>query len=99
MDNNERRAYEEEHDDNLRKLNQAEETLNDYQNQMQQKTRQLVDYVYSFYRDVPGGFSNTLSQSFEEILDVFNYDLRLKQQEIDVFRDEEKRDFNLKMDW
>lgn len=99
MDNNERRAYEEEHDDNLRKLNQAEEILNDYQNQMQQKTRQLVDYVYSFYRDVPGGFSNTLSQSFEEILDVFNYDLRLKQQEIDVFRDEEKRDFNLKMDW
>ena len=99
MDNNERRAYEEEHDDNLRKLNQAEETLNDYQNQMQQKTRQLVDYVYSFYRDVPGGFSNTLSQSFEEVLDVYNYDLRLKQQEIDVFRDEEKRDFNLKMDW
>ncbi len=99
MDNNERKAYEEEHDDNLRKLNQAEETLNDYQNQMQQKTRQLVDYVYSFYRDVPGGFSNTLSQSFEEVLDVYNYDLRLKQQEIDVFRDEEKRDFNLKMDW
>lgn len=52
MDNQERRAVEEAYDDTMRQLNQAEDIVNDYHSQMQQKTRQLVDYVYSFYRDI-----------------------------------------------
>ncbi|MCJ1974814.1 hypothetical protein GYN14_06165 [Lactococcus piscium] len=83
----------------MRKLNQAEDLLNDYHTQMQQKTRQLVDYVYSFYRDIPGGFSSSLSQPFESVLDSFHHEMRNKQQDIEDCRDEARRTFSSKMDW
>lgn len=99
MDSNKQRAYEEAHDDNLRKLNQAEEIVSDYQHQIQQKTRQIVEHVYSFYQDIPGGFSSQLSQPFEAVFATYQNELKLKQQEIEAFRDEERRDFSKKMDW
>ena len=99
MDNQERRAVEEAYDDTMRKLNQAEDILNDYHTQLQQKTRQLVDYVYSFYRDIPGGFSSSLSQPFESVLDSYHHEMRNKQQDIEACRDEARHAFSRKMDW
>lgn len=98
MDNAQRQVYEEEHYDKVRQLNQANELLEDYQREINQKTGQLVDYLYSFYQDIPEGAPSNLSQPFEEVVNAYAYDLRLKHQEIEEMRAQEQRDFNFKMD-
>ncbi|MDG4967488.1 hypothetical protein OGZ37_13070 [Lactococcus lactis] len=98
MDNQTRWKIEEEHDDNMRQLNQAEEMLDDYQREMNQTTSRLVDYVYGFYRELDEPIPYSLSHPFEEVLENYNFDLRKKREEIEELRIKEQQSFNEKMD-
>lgn len=66
MDTRERWQAEEEHDEHIRLFNQAEELLNDYRQQACKDTGNLVDYVQSFYHDLPYGAAGTLSDQFQQ---------------------------------
>lgn len=99
MDNATRWRIEEEYDDNIRQLNQSQEILADYQRQMTQTTSRLVDYVYSFYRELDEGIPYGLSTPFEEVVANYNFDIRRKSEAIEAQRAEVQRDFRRKMDF
>ncbi|MEY8459274.1 hypothetical protein [Lactococcus ileimucosae] len=99
MDNNTRWKIEEEHAANMKQLKEAEELLDEYQMKMRQTTQQLLDYVYSFYRELDEGVPSNLSQPFEEVLENYNFSLRQKREELEELRLQEQRDFNQKMDF
>ncbi|MCL2112786.1 MAG: hypothetical protein FWH31_02420 [Streptococcaceae bacterium] len=97
MDNQTRWRIEEEYDATMRQLNQAEEALDNAQNQLHQKTEQLVDYVYTFYREVEEGTPYGLTQPFQEVVEQVQVDFRQKRQELEDYRSQEQRNFNQKM--
>ena len=99
MDNYERQQIEDAHDDNVRLFNEAEWIINDYRREVNQKTSQLVDYVYSFYQNLPGGAPRDLSFQFEQEFNEYDSILKMKEEELEEARDEERRDFNRKMGW
>ena len=99
MDNYERQQIEDAHDDNVRLFNEAEGIINDYRREVNQKTSQLVDYVYSFYRNLPGGAPSDLCFQFELEFNEYDSILKMKEEELEEARDEERRDFNRKMGW
>lgn len=99
MDNNTRWEYEEEeHDNNMRKLEEAEEVLDVYQREIQLKTGQLIDYVCSFYRELDEEIPYNVSQPFEEILADYNFSIKQKREELEELRLQEQREFYRKMD-
>ena len=98
MDNATRWRIEEAHDKAMRQLNQAQEVLADYQRQLTQTTSQLVDYVYSFYRELDEGIPYGLSAPFEEVVAKYNFEIRRKSDAIDEKRMQEQRTFRQKMD-
>lgn len=97
MDNKKRYKIEEEHDDNMRQLSQAEEMLDDCQREMKKTTYQLLDYVYSFYREIDEPTPQGVNQPFEEVLEDYNFNLRKKREEIEELRSKEQKIFNDKM--
>ncbi|WP_172209717.1 hypothetical protein [Pseudolactococcus hodotermopsidis] len=99
MDNYERQQFEDAHDNNIRLFNEAEQIINDYRREANQKTSQLVDYVSSFYQNLPDGVPRNLSFQFEEKFNEYDRVLKKKEEELEVARDEERRDFNQKMEW
>lgn len=99
MDNYERQQIEDAHDDNVRLFNEAEGIINDYRREVNQKTSQLVDYVYSFYQNLPGGAPWDLCFQFEQEFNEYDSILKMKEEELEEARDEERRDFNRKMGW
>ncbi|MFC4652455.1 hypothetical protein ACFO26_05990 [Lactococcus nasutitermitis] len=98
MDNNKRWQLEEEHDETIRFLDKAEEALNDYRQQFYRKTNDLVDKVSSFYRELPYGTSSDVNSRFQQGIEEYNWEIRKKESEIEEARDNERRDFNRKMD-
>lgn len=97
MDDATRWRIEAEYDDKIRQFNQAQEILSDYQRQMTQTTSHLVDYVYSFYRELDEGIPYGLSSPFEEVVATYNFDIRRKSDAIEDMRMQAQREFSQKM--
>ncbi|MDD3015875.1 MAG: hypothetical protein PHR41_05195 [Lactococcus chungangensis] len=98
MDNNERWRLEEEYDEKMRLINQAEETIEDYRNQFHRKTSDLADYIHRFYHELESEYGRPNTQHFEENVAEFNWFLKQKQQELEETRDEARRDYYRKME-
>ncbi|MDR2834077.1 MAG: hypothetical protein LBV67_10220 [Streptococcaceae bacterium] len=99
MDRNEQYQLEEEHARNIRKLDEAEGIIEQYRKQFYQKTSQLAEYVHRFYQELPIGFTRNFSGKFEQVFGEYTWQLKKKQQEIELAREEELRTFNQKMDF
>ena len=99
MDNYERQQIEDAHDDNVRLFNEAEGIIKDYRREENQKTSQLVDYVYRCYQNLRGGGARDLSFQGEQEVNEKDSILKMKEEELEEARDEERRDFNRKMGW
>lgn len=98
MDTRERWQAEEEHDEHIRLFNQAEELLNDYRQQACKDTGNLVDYVQSFYHDLPYGAAGTLSDQFQQNFEEYNRSIRQQAEQLDEQRAQEQRDYAQKLD-
>jgi hypothetical protein len=98
MDNNKRWALEEAHDKAVREFNEADEILSDFRDQFYRNTSHLADYVSSFYRDLPDISLQSISNQFDQTFQEYNWEIRKKQQEIEGAREEERRQFNWKME-
>jgi hypothetical protein len=82
----------------MRQLNTLEEQLNDYQHEFHQATSRLVDYVQSFYHDLPYGSIGTLNDQFQQTFEEFNWQIRQQDEQLDEARDQERRYYARKLD-
>jgi hypothetical protein len=98
MDNNERWQIEEAHDDNVRALNEAEEVLNDYRQRVSRRTDELVEMVYSVYRQLPNVSIPRFGNQFEQTMMEYNSEIQKAHQKLEEEREKERRDFNNKLD-
>ncbi|MEE8738666.1 MAG: hypothetical protein SOI66_07140 [Bifidobacterium sp.] len=98
MDTRERWQAEEEHDERIRLISQAEEQVNDYQHEFNQKTSNLVDYVQSFYRNQPANETNTYNDQFQQAYEEYNRQTRRTLEQLDEVREQEQRDYARKLD-
>ncbi|MDR0299192.1 MAG: hypothetical protein LBI13_03810 [Streptococcaceae bacterium] len=98
MDSNERWQIEEAHDDNVRALNEAEEALNDYRQRASRRTDELVEMVYSVYRQLPNTSNQRFGSPFEQTISEYNFEIQKAQQKLEEDREAERRDFNNKLE-
>jgi hypothetical protein len=98
MDSREQWRLEEEHDEHVRLLNQAEELLNDYRTQANRYTGNLVDYVQSFYHDLPYGQASTYSDQFQQTYGEYDWQIKQQAYELDEQREQEQREYVRKLE-
>lgn len=89
--------FEEEYNYQIRMLNQAEEILDDYQNQLYRKNTQLSEWIASFNRDASSQQRKSTGPSFGQNTGELESILKQKRKELEETRYQVQQEFNRKM--